>query len=180
VAGDAVELRGQDPDVFSPARDFDVEQLLEAEDRAPLIEQRADVLEWIDLADDLVVVGVLGELLDAPVQVAEDRIEVDHVLAVDLEHDPQHAMGRRVLRSHVQEHLAVAERVELGLALGARRVRRDGFEDAGLLVEEDARIVCGGTLGGGHLTLGSWREPGRRRIVALGVFAERWVCSMWR
>ena len=94
-------------------------------------------------------------------------------------HDPQHAVGGWVLGPHVQKHLAVAERVELGLPLGARRVRRDGLENPGFLVEQDARVVGGGTLGGGHLTLGSWREPGRRRSV-LGVFAGMWVCSMWR
>jgi hypothetical protein len=46
-----------------------------------------------------------------------------------------------VLRPHVQEHLAIAERVELGLALRPRRVWRHGLENAHLLVEEDARVV---------------------------------------
>ena len=109
--------------------------------RRPLAEQRADVLERVDLADDLVVVGVLAQLLDAAVEVAEDRVEVDDLLAVELEHDPQHAVGRRVLRAHVDEHLAVAEGVELGLALGPRRVRRDRLEDAEVAVEGDARVV---------------------------------------
>ena len=77
----------------------------------------------------VVPVAVLADLLDAPVEVAQHRVEVDDALAVDLEHDAQHAVGRGVLRPQVDEHLAVAERVELGLALGARRVRRDRLED---------------------------------------------------
>ena len=101
----------------------------------PLAEQRADVLERVEVADRLVVVGVLAQLLDAAMEVAEDRVEVDDLLAVELEHDPEHAVGRRVLRPHVDEHLAVAERVELGLALGPRRVRRDRLEDAEVAVE---------------------------------------------
>ena len=51
------------------------------------------------VADRLVVVGVLADLLDAAVEVAEDRVEVDDLLAVDLEDDPQHAVGGRVLRA---------------------------------------------------------------------------------
>ena len=180
VAGDPVELRGEHPDVLGAARDLDVEQLLEAQDRAPLVEQRADVFERVDLADDLVVVGVLGELLDAAVEVAEDRVEVDDVLALDLEHHPEHAVRRRMLGPHVEEHLAVAERVELGLALGSRRVGRDGLEDAGLLVEQDARIVGRRPLGRRHGFAGSWREPGRRRTAALGLLVGRCACSMWR
>ncbi len=156
VAGDPVELAGEDPDVLGPARDLDVEQLLEGHHRRPLAEQRADVLERVRVADRLVVVGVLAELLDAAVEVAEDRVEVDDLLAVDLEHDPQHAVGRRVLGAHVQEHLAVAEGVELGLALGPGRVGRDRLEDAELLVEGDPGVVGRGVGGdvergaGGH------------------------------
>ena len=144
MAGDPVELGREDPDVLGAARHLDVEQLLEGHDRRPLAEQRADVLERVEVGDRLVVVGVLAQLLDAAVEVAEDRVEVDDLLAVELEDDPQHAVGRRVLRPHVDEHLAVAERVELGLALGPRRVRRDRLEDAELAVEHDPRVVGGG------------------------------------
>ena len=90
------------------------------------------------------IVGVLAELLDAPVEVAQHGVEVDDLLALQLEHDPKHAVGRWVLGAHVDEHLAVAQRVELRLALGPGRVGRDRFEDADLLVEDDSRVVGGG------------------------------------
>ena len=125
VAGDPVQLAGQDPDVLGPARDLDVEELLVGHDRRPLAEERADVLERVHVGDRLVEVGVLAELLDAAMEVAEDRVEVDDRLAVELHHHPQDAVGRRVVGPDVDEHLAVVERVELGLALGPRRVRRD-------------------------------------------------------
>jgi hypothetical protein len=87
-------------------------------------------------------------------EVPQHRVQVHHLLAPDLEHDPQDAVGGRMLRSDVDEHLAVAQGVELGLALGPRRVRRDRLEDADLLVEHDPRVVgggvLGGALGGGH------------------------------
>ena len=148
VAHDPVELAGEDPDVLGPPRHLDVEELLERHDRRPLHEQRAHVLERVGVADRLVVVGVLAQLLDAAVEVAEDRIEVDDPLAVDLEHDPQDAVGRGVLGTDVDEHLAVAQRVELALALRPRRVRRDRLEDPDLLVEPDPRVVLGRVLAG--------------------------------
>ncbi len=43
-----------------------------------------------------------------------------------------------------------ARRVELGLALGPRRVRRDGLEDAEVAIEHDPRVVRGGVLSGRH------------------------------
>jgi hypothetical protein len=122
-------------------RDLDVEQLLEGQDAGPLAEERADVLERVEIGDRVVVVGVLAQLLDAAMEIAEDRVKVDDDLAVELENDPEHAVGRRVLRPHVDVHLAVAEGVELGLALGPRRVGRDRLEDADRLLELDPRVV---------------------------------------
>ena len=181
VAGDPVELGREDADVLGPARDLDVHQLLEGEDRRPLVEQRADVLERVRVADGLVVVGVLAQLLDAAMEVAEDRIEVDHLLAVELEDHPQHAVGRGMLRPHVDEHLAVAERVELGLALGPRRVRRNGLEDPELAVERDPGIV-GRLVGGtdGHRSSGSGQAGVRRTSAVAGTFDGDSVRSIGR
>ena len=148
VRQDPVELARQHPDVLGAARHLDVQEVLERHHRRPLAEQRADVLERVHLAVDVVVVRVLAQLLDAAVEVAEDRVEVDDLLAVDLEHDPQHAVRGRVLGPHVDEHLAVAERVELRLALGARRVRRDRLELPDAVVEQDPRVVGGRVLVG--------------------------------
>jgi hypothetical protein len=132
-------------------------------------------------------VGVLAQLLDAAMEVAEDRVEVDDLLAVDLHHDPEHAMRRGVVRPDVDEHLAVLERVELRFPLGAWRVRRDRLEDAEVAVEPDSRVVSGlvrllvpiavGVRGGRHLDPGPIRlraaaaDQGGRRRVARGVGA---------
>ena len=143
----------------------------------PLVEQRADVLERVDVADGLVVVGVLAELLDAAVEVAEDRVEVDDLLAVELEDDPQHAVGRRVLRAHVDEHLAVAERVELaprarsaaGTAGSARRRRASR---SSMTRGSSADWAAGGGrhgVGRASSAGAVRRTSGRRRGVARGV-----------
>src|SRR5258705_192866 len=136
------------------------------------------VLERVEVADRLVIVRVLAQLLDAAMEIAEDGIEVDDVLAVDLEDDPQDAVRRGMLRPDVDEHLAVAQFVELCFTFGPRRVRRDRFEDADLLVEDDPRIVLR------RVAPGARRHPGQARVlrmVAAGVALRgAWVCSMWR
>jgi hypothetical protein len=122
-----------------------------------------------------VVIGVLAQLLDAAVEVAEHGVEVDDLLAVELEDDAQDTVGGRMLGPHVDEHLAVAKRVELGFALRPRRVWRDRLEDAGLLVEHDPRVVGRGVarVGRGHDEDLLTSAPG------LALRGE-WVCSMWR
>jgi hypothetical protein len=125
VAGDAEQLAREDADVLRPARHLHVHELLEREDRRPLLEERADVLERVHLVDDVVVVRVLADLLDAAVEVAQDRVHVHDLLARELQDEAQDAVRGRVVRADVEEHLAVAQGVELALALGPRRVRRD-------------------------------------------------------
>ena len=55
----------------------------------------------------------LAHLLGAAVVVADVRHAVDDLLAVELQHDAQHAVRARVLRAEVQEH-------ELGVVARAR------------------------------------------------------------
>ena len=64
-------------------------------------------------------VSVLAGLLHAGVQVADDRLAAQHCLALQLEHQPQHAVRARVLRAHVDDHRLilvgiVGEVAELG------------------------------------------------------------------
>jgi hypothetical protein len=44
------------------------------------------------------------------VEVTDHRLDAKDVFAVELHHEPQHAVGRRVLRTHVDDH-RVAELV---------------------------------------------------------------------
>ena len=47
---------------------------------------------------------MLGDLLDPAVEVADDALRIDDPLAVELEFHAQHAVGRRVLRAHLQNN----------------------------------------------------------------------------
>ncbi len=179
VAGDPVELRREHADVLGATRDLHVQQLLERHDARPLAEQRAHVLQRVEVADGLVVVRVLAQLLDAAMEVPQHRVEIDHLLAVELEDHPQHAVGRGVLRTHVDEHLAVTERVELRLTLRPRGIGRDRLEHAELAVELDARIVERGTFAdGGHVSVA--QRADRRTSAVAGAFRGVWVRSIGR
>ena len=99
--------------------------------------------------------------------------------------------------AHVDEHLAVAERVELRLAFGPRRVRRDRLEDAEVAVQDDARVVRRAGEGAG--SVGVVRRRGvvavmagpsrslvrcigadRRTVAVVGALRGVWVCSIGR
>jgi hypothetical protein len=51
-------------------------------------------------------------MFGAAMEVADVRLDLRHHLAVGAEHEPEHAVGARVLRPHVDEHLVGAD-VEL-------------------------------------------------------------------
>jgi hypothetical protein len=57
---------------------------------------------------------VLGDLLVAAVQVADLRIGLGDGFAVEFEHQAQHAVGRRVGRPHVEDHLLSRVVVAMG------------------------------------------------------------------
>ena len=109
VARDALQLSQRCPDVLRAARHLDRHQLLDRLDVADVVGGRRHVVHPVGQQDDLRVVAVLAQLLDAPVQVADPHVGVDHLLAVELQHDPQHAVGGRVLRPHVDDQLVGVE-----------------------------------------------------------------------
>ena len=77
--------------------------------RRTLLAMRRQVVGAVGERDDLVVVAVLAQLLEAGVQVADVRDAALDRLAVELEHQPQHAVRRGVLRADVDQHVLGAE-----------------------------------------------------------------------
>ena len=68
---------------------------------------RAEIVDAVGQGNDLLVELGFAGLFDAGVQVADFGIEADDDFAVDFEHQAQHAVGGRVLRSHVEDHVLV-------------------------------------------------------------------------
>ena len=79
-----------------------------------LLVHRRDVVEPVEIADRLQIGLVLDQLLGAAVQEPDVRIDALDHLAVELEHEAEHAVRRRVLRTEVDGELA-----DVGLGIGA-------------------------------------------------------------
>ena len=103
VPDDALHLRHDGADIFGPDRHGDIEELFHGPHIGIVVGHGADIVEPVRMGDDLHVGQALGQFLDAPMQVAEVRRGLDDPFAVQLQHDPQDAVGAGMLRSHVQE-----------------------------------------------------------------------------
>jgi hypothetical protein len=107
VAADPVQLHAEHPDHLGARRRLDAEQLLDAQAVGRLVEDRRQVVHARHEGDALHPVAVLEVLLDAGVQVADDGAALGDGLALELHHQPEHAVGGRVLRTHVHDDALV-------------------------------------------------------------------------
>jgi len=89
-------------DVLRADRHLDTEQLLDRHHIRVLVRHHRNVIEAVHVRDRLDVRARFGELLGRPMQQADVRIgALDH-LAVQFQHEPQHPVRRRMLRTEVQ------------------------------------------------------------------------------
>ena len=147
VGGDPVELHQQDAHHRGLLGDvvLDVEQPLDAQHVGRLVVERAQVVHPGAERDALHPGAELHVLLDAGVQVADPAPGLGHRLALELEDQPEHAVGGGVLRPHVHHDLVVPGVVDVGEALGDRvPVLAGDGEDlalAGLRLGGGVRVV---------------------------------------
>ena len=109
VRGDALQLRQDDPDVLGARRHLDVQQALHRTAVAEVLGNCRHVVEPVGQWLDHRIGAMFAELLDAPVQVADDRTHLGDLLTVELQLETEHPVGRGVLRAHVDLHLLGAE-----------------------------------------------------------------------
>ena len=113
LRGDVEEMREQPPDLakehadqLRAARHREAEQLLGREAEGMLLVHRRDVVEPVEIRDRLQIGLVLDQLLGAAMQQADMRIDALDHLAVELQHQAQHAMRRRMLRPEIDGEIA--------------------------------------------------------------------------
>ena len=109
MARDALQLGENRADVAGAAGHLDLHQLLDGLAVAQIVRGRRHVVHPVGQQNDLRPVPVLAQLLDAAVDVADDDVGVDHPLAVEPQHHPEHAMRAGVLRAHVDDELVGVE-----------------------------------------------------------------------
>ncbi len=115
VGGDPVQFAHDHPDVLRPFGDLDAGELFHGPRPRRVAVHRGEVVEPVGERHELRVGDPLADLLQRPVQVPHVRLGVDHHLAVGAQDHPEHPVGARVLRPHVDEHLLGGKRFRVGL-----------------------------------------------------------------
>ena len=108
LRGDVQQMIEQPPDlgiehadILRARRHRHAEQLLDRERESVLLIHRRDVIEPVEIGHRLHIGLVLDEFFGAPMQQSDMRIDALDDLAVELQHQTQHAMGRGMLRPEI-------------------------------------------------------------------------------
>jgi hypothetical protein len=115
VVQQARDLAEHDADVLRALGYLDAKQFLDGQAVGVLVGHHRHVVEAVHVGQGLDEGLAFGQLLGGPVQQADVRIgALDH-LAVELEHQPQHPVGGRVLGPEVERVvLDLRHRCDLG------------------------------------------------------------------
>src|SRR5882724_10390559 len=124
MAGDSLEFR-QDCSNHARARwSFRHEQFFHRFAISQAAADGSDVVHTVDIGSELLVGAVFRDFLDTAVEIADDALRADNALAVELQLDAQNAVGRRMLRSHVDDEFIRAQQrlvIACGLDTQSRR-----------------------------------------------------------
>ncbi len=114
LRGDVEEVRKETPDLgikhadeLRPLRYGDADELFDRERISMLLVHRRHVVEPVEIGQRLEIGLVLDELLGAAMEQPDMRIDALDHLAVELEHEPEHAVGGRMLRTEIDGELAL-------------------------------------------------------------------------
>src|SRR5262245_52197311 len=94
-------------DELCALRHGNADELLDGERIGVLLIHRSHVIKPVEIGQRLKVGLVLDQLLGAAMEQADMRIDALDHLAVELEHEPEHAMGGRMLRAEIDGELAL-------------------------------------------------------------------------
>ena len=101
VRRNARQLTADHADGLAARRQFPAHQFFHRQCVGHVVGQRREVIQPVRVRHELVVLHVLRDLLVAAVEVADVRIGLGNDLTVQLEHNAQHAVRRRVRGPHV-------------------------------------------------------------------------------
>jgi hypothetical protein len=101
VVQDPGDLAEQSPDVLGALGDLNVQQLLDSEREALLVGHHRDVVQTVEVGQRLQICPVLDELLGAAVQQSDVGVGAHNLLAIELQNQPQHAVGGGMLGAEV-------------------------------------------------------------------------------
>ncbi len=103
---DAPDLAIKHADQLPAAWHGDAEQLLRRQTERVLLIHRRDIVEPVEIRDRLQIGLVLDQLFGAAVKQADMRVDPRDDFAVKLQHQTQHAVRGRMLRSEIDGEIA--------------------------------------------------------------------------
>ena len=113
LRGDVEEMRQQPADLaiehadeLRALRDAEAEQLFGRQAEGVLLVHRRDIVEPVEIRDRLQIGLVLDQLLGAAMEQPDMRVDALDHLAVELQHQAQHAVRRRMLRPEIDGEIA--------------------------------------------------------------------------
>ncbi len=104
VARHPLQLGDQHADVLHALWHLEAEELLDGQDVGEAVGLRGQIVHPLDERDHLLPLLLFRRLLDPGVQVADGRHARLDRLAIELQHEAQHAMRAGVLGPHVDGH----------------------------------------------------------------------------
>jgi hypothetical protein len=107
VRVDAGQLSEEDADPYGTFWNFKSEKFLDGEAVTEVVGEWAEVVDTISEGHNLLIELGLAGFLNTGVEITDFGIETDDDFPVDLEHEAEHAVGGRVLRSHVKDHVLI-------------------------------------------------------------------------
>ena len=104
VRRDAIHLGHEHANPDRTFRHFDVKQLFDSEREGKFGEQRRCVIHARHVGWALQVGEFFARALHACMEIANNRLTAKNGLALEFEHETQHTVSRRMLRTHVDDH----------------------------------------------------------------------------
>ena len=102
----ASDLAVEHADQLAAARHLDAEQLFRRQTERVLLIHRRDVVEPVEIRNRLQIGLVLDQLLGAAVKQPDMGVDARDDLAVELQHEAQHAVRCRMLRPEIDGEVA--------------------------------------------------------------------------
>src|SRR6185312_13749597 len=106
---EAPDFRIEHADILRPRRNLHAEELFERQHKAMLLIHRRDIIEPVEIAQRLHVGLVLDQLLGAAMKQTDMRVDTLDDLAVELQHQTQHAVGCGMLRPKIDAERALVK-----------------------------------------------------------------------
>src|SRR5581483_12407762 len=96
----------QNADQLRAFRHVEPEQLFRSEAESVLLIHGRDIIEPVEIRDRLQIRLLLDEFFSPPMQQTNMRVDTLDDLAIEFEHEAQHAVRRRMLRPEIDGEVA--------------------------------------------------------------------------